>query len=47
MLALFADGTGVLRNIGNWRVKRRTVSPPRPRSSASGAIVEEGRIISG
>jgi 3-phosphoshikimate 1-carboxyvinyltransferase len=43
MLALFADGTSVLRNIGNWRVKETDrLAAMATELRKLGAIVEEG-----
>ncbi|MGU0056506.1 hypothetical protein ACVXG7_16155 [Enterobacter hormaechei] len=40
--ALFAKGTTTLRNIYNWRVKRRTACSRWQPSCVSGGQVEEG-----
>ena len=43
MLALFAEGTSVLRNIGNWRVKETDrLAAMATELRKLGAIVEEG-----
>ncbi len=43
MLALFADGTSVLRNIGNWRVKETDrLAAMATELRKLGALVEEG-----
>ena len=43
MLALFADGTSVLRNIGNWRVKETDrLAAMATELQKLGAIVDEG-----
>ena len=48
MLALFADGTSVLRNIGNWRVKETDrLAAMATELRKLGATVEEGTDISG
>jgi len=43
VLALFAEGTSVLRNIGNWRVKETDrLAAMATELRKMGAIVEEG-----